>query len=93
MPLMVVGTLHCSLLVGTLQLKIGGETGSKTGSDMRGGGETEGNTRWWWEPYIVAFWWGHYNLDRGETGSETGGDIGGKTGGKTLGETRGQDGR
>ena len=24
---------------------------------------------------FVAFWWGHYNLDRGETGSETGGDV------------------
>ena len=20
---------------------------------------------WWWGPYIVAFWWEHYNLDRG----------------------------
>ena len=42
MPLMVVGTLHCSLLVGTLQLKIGGETGSKTGGDI--GGVRQGET-------------------------------------------------
>ena len=51
---------------------------------------------WWWGPDIVAFWWGHYNLDRGQDrgkhretrqgarqGGETRGETGGETGSKT----------
>ena len=47
MPLMVVGTLHCSLLVGTLQLKILGSPppAARKSSISKTRGKTRGKTR------------------------------------------------